>query len=342
MLNKLKEISEQARQAINSVQTIQQIRDLQTRFLGRKSFLANASQSIASLAPEQRPLAGKTLNSVKKEIFSLLEEKQKSLQKQEQGIDISLPGFPVEIAGSHPLTNVINEICRVFEDLGFEVQQGSEIETEKYNFQALNIPLDHPSRDAFDTFYLQLPADRTQGRYLLRSHTSPSQIRIMEKRKPPLAVVVPGKVYRPDNVDASHSFMFHQIEGFAVDREINFSHLKGVLVEFGRRVFSADTRLRFRPHFFPFTEPSAEVDISCLLCSGKGCPVCKHSGWLEILGCGMIHPNVLRAVKINPAKFQGFAFGMGVERIAMLKYGISDIRLFFSNHKKFLRQFYEV
>jgi len=342
MLDKLQQILQEAKAKINSARTPQDLKAAQVEFLGRKSFLANAAQNIGRLPAEQRPLAGKTLNSVKKEITALLEEKQKSLQSQEQGIDISLPASPLEPAGKHPLINVINEICGVFEDLGFEIQEGTEVETEWYNFQALNIPLEHPSRDMFDTFYLNLSADKNKGKYLLRSHTSPSQIRIMEKRKPPLAVVVPGKVYRPDNVDASHSFMFHQIEGFAVGENINFSHLKGVLIEFARQAFSPETKLRFRPHFFPFTEPSAEVDISCLLCQGKGCSVCKQSGWLEILGCGMIHPNVLKAVNINPNKYQGFAFGMGVERIAMLKYGIDDIRLFFSNHKKFLGQFYEV
>jgi phenylalanyl-tRNA synthetase alpha chain len=218
--------------------------------------------------------------------------------------------------------------------MGFCVVEGPEIETEFNNFTGLNIPLDHPSRDAFDTFYL-----KDCEKLLLRSHTSPVQVRAMKNRKPPLAIVVPGRVYRPDAVDASHLFMFHQIEGFLVDTNITFADLKGSLEMFAKAVFGNDIKMRFRPHFFPFTEPSAEVDISCIICKGAGCSVCGRKGWLEILGCGMIHPNVFKHVGINPDKFSGFAFGMGIERIAMLKYGINDIRLFFENDLRFLKQF---
>jgi phenylalanyl-tRNA synthetase alpha chain len=221
--------------------------------------------------------------------------------------------------------------------MGFCTVEGPEIENEYNNFTGLNIPLDHPSRDAFDTFYLK-PASLT-GKLLLRSHTSPVQIRVMQAQKPPLAVVVPGRVYRPDATDASHSFMFHQVEGFLVAQGIKFSDLKGVLEEFGRQVFGPQIKMRFRPHFFPFTEPSAEVDISCIICQGKGCSVCGRKGWLEILGSGMIHPNVFKHVGYDYRKYSGFAFGMGVERIAMLKYGINDIRLFFENDLRFLKQF---
>ena len=229
---------------------------------------------------------------------------------------------------------MIEEISTIFLSLGFRVVEGPEIETEFNNFTGLNIPLEHPSRDVFDTFYL-----KGKDKLLLRSHTSPAQIRVMKAQKPPLAVVVPGRVYRPDAVDASHSFMFHQIEGFMVDEQIKFSDLKGVLEEFARAVFGNEIKMRFRPHFFPFTEPSAEVDISCIICKGKGCSVCGRKGWLEVLGSGMIHPNVFKNVGYGPKRYTGFAFGMGVERIAMLKHGINDIRLFFENDLRFLKQF---
>ena len=233
------------------------------------------------------------------------------------------------------MTQVTTEICDTFKGLGFKIFEGPEIETEYNNFEALNIPLEHPSRDAFDTFYLKSQKEKL----LLRSHTSPAQIRAMKACPPPLAVVVPGRVYRPDAVDASHSFMFHQVEGFAVSEHIRFSDLKGVLVAFAQEMFGPKTRMRFRPSFFPFTEPSAEVDISCIICGGKGCSVCKKSGWLEILGCGMIHRQVFKSVGYDARRWRGFAFGMGVERIAMLKFGISDIRLFFENDIRFLDQF---
>ncbi|MCX5707858.1 MAG: phenylalanine--tRNA ligase subunit alpha [Candidatus Omnitrophica bacterium] len=235
--------------------------------------------------------------------------------------------------GARP-QQVIDEICVIFTQMGFSIVEGPEIETEFNNFTGLNIPLDHPSRDAFDTFYL-----KDYSKLLLRSHTSPVQIRAMKSRKPPLAIVVPGRVYRPDAVDASHSFMFHQIEGFMVGENITLGDLKGVLEFFAKGIFGQDIKMRFRPHFFPFTEPSAEVDISCIICKGKGCSVCGRKGWLEVLGSGMIHPNVFKNVGYDPKKYTGFAFGMGVERIAMLKYGINDIRLFFENDLRFLNQF---
>ncbi|MDD5097878.1 MAG: phenylalanine--tRNA ligase subunit alpha, partial [Candidatus Omnitrophica bacterium] len=232
------------------------------------------------------------------------------------------------------ITQIIDEICSIFIRMGFSVVEGPEIETEYNNFTGLNIPLEHPSRDAFDTFYL-----KDYAKMLLRSHTSPVQVRLMKEHKPPLAIVVPGRVYRPDAVDASHLFMFHQVEGFLVDEFIRFSDLKGVLELFAKNIFGRDIKMRFRPHFFPFTEPSVEVDISCIICKGQGCSVCGKKGWLEILGAGLIHPNVFKHVGYNPDKYTGFAFGMGIERIAMLKYGINDIRLFFENDLRFLNQF---
>jgi len=341
MEDKFKNLRVEAEKEIRSAISADSLEALRVKYLGRKSFLSSFSGEMSKLDVLEKPIAGRLLNQAKQFISRLLEEAKSRLAEKEEGVDPTFPGSKIDTGSIHPLTLVIKDICRVFERLGFEIQEGKETEDEWHNFQALNIPLDHPSRDAFDTFYLGLPAS-DKGKYLLRSHTSPSQIRLMRKRKPPLAFVVPGRVYRPDSVDASHSFMFHQIEGFAVGKEITFSHLKGVLMYFAKELFSEKVNIRLRPHFFPFTEPSAEMDISCIICKGKGCSVCKHSGWLEILGCGMINPKVLKACNINPKSYQGFAFGMGVERIAMLKYGINDIRLFYENDVKFLNQFYEI
>ena len=265
-----------------------------------------------------------------------------SFSAGDRTIDVTLPADKIYFGRKHILSAVSGKICSIFEKIGFVVAEGMEIEDEWHNFSALNLPLEHPSREAFDTFYLNIDSRQDKsGKYLLRSHTSPSQIRVMEKVKPPLAIVSPGRVYRPDKVDAAHSFMFYQVEGFCVDEGINFAHLKGVLLHFAKSFFGKDVSLRFRPHFFPFTEPSAEVDVSCMICKGSGCSVCSYKGWLEILGCGMIHPNVLKSCGINPSKYSGFAFGMGIDRIAMLKYGINDIRLFYENDIRFLEQFYQ-
>lgn len=327
----------------NSKETLEEFR---LKYLGRKGVIAELTSSIPTLAPAERSLFGQQVNELKNKILSLLEEKQKAIATQAKTsksaiCDLGMPGIAQELGSLHPITQLINQICAIFVRLGFSVVEGPEIETEYNNFTGLNIPLEHPSRDVFDTFYLKegLSPKGLPVPLLLRSHTSPVQIRAMKAKKPPLAVVVPGRVYRPDATDASHSFMFHQIEGFMVDRNIRFSDLKGVLEEFARGVFGKEIKMRFRPHFFPFTEPSAEVDISCIICKGKGCSVCGRKGWLEVLGSGMIHPNVFRNVGYDPKIYSGFAFGMGVERIAMLKLGINDIRLFFENDLRFLRQF---
>ena len=323
------------REGINSSQGLEEFR---VRYLGRKGIIAQLTGTIPSLPVEERGTFGQQVNNLKNKIIFLIDEKQKSLNIKTDGaipqVDISLPGIAQDLGHLHPITQVTDEICAIFSKMGFSVVEGPEIETEYNNFTGLNIPLEHPSRDVFDTFYLT-----TKDKLLLRSHTSPVQIRVMKSRKPPLAVIVPGRVYRPDAVDASHSFMFHQIEGFMVDEDIKFSDLKGILEAFAKGVFGQNIKMRFRPHFFPFTEPSAEVDISCIICGGRGCSVCGRKGWLEILGSGMIHPNVFKNVGYNPKKYTGFAFGMGVERIAMLKYGIDDIRLFFENDLRFLKQF---
>jgi phenylalanyl-tRNA synthetase alpha chain len=321
--------------------------------------LAKATGSIPTLTREERPEFGKKVNILKNNLIRLLEEKTQYLKEQKasgaRGIDWTLPGAIPRLGSLHPITQTIQELSSIFSKMGFVVVEGPEIETEYNNFTALNIPLEHPSRDAFDTFYLRrepravIPASKKDARLLLRSHTSPVQIRVMKKYRPPLAVIVPGKVYRPDAVDASHSFMFHQLEGFLVDEDVKFSDLKGILAVFAKRLFGEDTKMRFRPHFFPFTEPSAEVDISCIICRGQDarrktqdarrCSVCGGKGWLEILGCGMIHPNVFANVGYPKGKYTGFAFGMGVDRIAMLKYGINDIRLFYENDLRFIKQF---
>jgi len=315
-----------------------ELEELRLRYLGRKGLIAELTGSIPTLERGERAEFGKQVNAFKNRIISLIGEKEKLLGRgsgeARESVDITMPAFLPELGHRHLITQLISEICGVFEKMGFLVIEGPEIETEYNNFTGLNIPLEHPSRDAFDTFYL-----KGKNRLLLRSHTSPVQIRAMKSRKPPLAVVVPGRVYRPDATDASHLFMFYQIEGFMVDTNIRFSDLKGTLEFFLKKIFGPDVRMRLRPHFFPFTEPSAEVDISCNICNGKGCSTCGRKGWLEILGAGMIHPNVLRNVGYNPKKYSGFAFGMGIERIAMLKYGIQDIRIFYENDLRFLKQF---
>jgi len=321
---------------VNSVGALDQIR---VKYLGRKGILAELTGSIPSLPVEQRGSFGKEVNALKNTLLNLIAEKEKTLKpdksiSKKTNLDVGMPGIAQELGSIHPITQIIDEICAIFNRMGFSVAGGPEIETEYNNFTGLNIPLEHPSRDAFDTFYL-----KNYSKLLLRSHTSPVQVRAMKAHKLPLAIIVPGRVYRPDAVDASHLFMFHQIEGFLVDENIKFSDLKGTLEFFAKKVFGQDIKMRFRPHFFPFTEPSAEVDISCIICKGKGCSVCGRKGWLEILGAGMIHPNVFKQVGIDAKKYTGFAFGMGIERIAMLKYGINDIRLFFENDLRFLKQF---
>jgi len=314
-------------------------------YLGRKGMVASMYANLGTLPNDQKPEEGRKINEFRAVVTRLIEEKKKELknikrQASQKTLDVTIPGVAQQTGHAHILTQTINEICVIFEQLGFGVQDGPEIETEFNNFTALNIPADHPSRDGFDTFYLKQPdPDDKNMNLLLRSHTSPAQIRILKENKPPLAVVVPGKVYRPDAVDASHSFMFHQIEGLLVDRDIKFSDLKGLITVFLKRLFGEKIKMRFRPHFFPFTEPSAEVDISCYICGGKGCSVCGRKGWLEIMGCGIVHPKVFEAVGYPKGKYTGLAFGLGVERLAMLKHGIDDIRIFYENDLRFLNQF---
>ena len=323
-----------------------EIEQLRVDVLGRKGQVTLLLRGLKDLPAEERPRTGERLNQLRRRLEEELEArlavvKQTSRERalQDEKVDVTLPGTRWERGRIHPLTLVIDEIIDVFRGMGFEIARGPDIEDDYHNFEALNIPKDHPARDMQDTFFV------TSG-HLLRTHTSPVQIRTMESRKPPLQVIVPGAVYRQGDDDATHSPMFHQVEGFMVDREIAFSDLKGVLTYFLRQIFSQETGVRFRPSFFPFTEPSTEIDISCLFCKGSGkaasgqnCRICKGTGWLEIMGAGMIDPAVFRFVGYDPEKVSGFAFGMGVERIAMLKFGIDDIRLFFQNDLRFLRQF---
>ncbi len=326
-------------QAASSLDELEKIR---VEYLGKKGSIAQLLTQIGQVPTERKPQFGKAVNEAKEFAARLLQERQTLLQQgalsrlyETETLDVTLPGRRVAWGHAHPLSRVLAEILDIFRSLSFTVAEGPEIESDRYNFEALNIPKDHPARDMQDTFYIRTDLP---GSLLLRTHTSPVQIHVMENSKPPLRVISGGKVYRRDN-DVTHSPMFHQVEGFLVDKNVSMADLKGLLTLFVAKMFDAKTRLRFRPSFFPFTEPSAEVDISCILCDVKGCRVCSGTGWLEILGAGMIHPAVFRAVGYDPARWSGFAFGMGVERIAMLKYAISDIRLFFENDQRFLKQF---
>jgi len=345
MKDRIKAIEEEAlKEVAASGGAAGELEALKVKYLGRKGIITEIFKKISEVPASDRAAIGSLINSLKDTVTKALDERLAAAVSVEEEagerIDITLPGIPGRLGRLHPITRTINEICSLFISLGFRVVEGPEIETEHYNFETLNIPLDHPSRDAFDTFYLNW-----EKGYLLRSHTSPVQTRFMEKNKPPFSIVVPGRVFRPDATDASHSFMFHQVEGLAVGDRIRFSDLKGTLETFAKQMFGSRTRMRFRPSFFPFTEPSAEVDISCIVCGGKPiaggkrCSMCGGKGWLEILGAGMVNPKVFEKVGYDPEKVTGFAFGMGVERIAILKYGINDIRLFFENDLRFLRQF---
>ena len=308
--------------------------EIKNKYLGRNGFISAMLKSISEIPAEDRPQFGKILNELKNEMAAKLDALMSSSASGKSGVspDLSLPSRKYAAGTYHPLTLVMNEMCSLFERLGFAVAEGPEIETDYNNFTALNIPENHPARDMHDTFYLDAAR-------LLRTHTSPVQIRVMEKGTPPFRIIAPGKVFRKDS-DITHSPMFHQVEGLCIGRDVNFGHLKYVLSLFAKLMFDESCKVRFRPSYFPFTEPSAEVDISCMMCHGKGCRVCKHSGWIEILGAGMVNPAVFSNVGLDPEEFTGYAFGMGVERIAMLKYQISDIRLFYENNLSFLKQFY--
>jgi phenylalanyl-tRNA synthetase alpha chain len=331
-------VAGEARTAIGRAAASSELEALRIKYLGRSGALTQILKSLGTLPAEERPLVGAAANEAKRELEVLLDarladalERERRTQRARERPDVTLPGRRPPHGSLHPLTRVREEIVAVFMGLGFSVADGPQIETDFYNFEALNIPRDHPARDMQDTFYLSPET-------LLRTHTSPVQIRTMRAQRPPVRIIVPGVVYRRD-ADITHSPMFHQVEGLAVDARVTMADLKGTLELFARELFGARSKIRFRPSFFPFTEPSAEVDVLCFLCGGDGCRVCKQSGWLEILGSGMVHPQVLRNVGYDPEEVTGWAFGMGIERIAMLKYGVDDIRLFFENDLRFLKQF---
>lgn len=337
-LEKVRDGAASAVAALSANPTEEGVEEFRVAYLGKKGALPALLKTLGSLPPEDRSKAGAEINSLKQKIEGDIEALQAALKAQalearlsEESIDVTLPGRPLSIGRLHPVTQVQDEITDIFRGLGFAVAEGPEVEVDRYNFESLNIPKDHPARDMQDTFYIE-------GEMLLRTHTSPVQIRSMEKSEPPLRVIAPGTVYRRDS-DVTHTPMFHQIEGFMVDKGVSFANLKGILTHFLHSLFGPDLGVRFRPSYFPFVEPGAEVDIECVICGGEGCRVCKNTGWLEILGAGMIHPEVLRSVNYDSEIYSGFAFGLGLERIAMLKHGIDDLRLFFENDLRFLKQF---
>lgn len=340
MLDRLAQLEQEARGKVASASGLPELENLRVRYLGKKGELTALLRGMGQLPPQERPLVGQKANALRDSLEQLLREKEAAIKEaaaeqqwERERIDVTLPGYPFAPGQVHPLNTVLDEIKEIFMGLGFQVATGPEIESDYYNFEALNMPADHPARDMQDSFYVS-------PRFPLRTQTSPVQVRTMELQAPrlPVRIIAPGKVYRRDD-DATHSPMFHQVEGLAVDRGITFADLKGTLLLFAREMFGPKQKIRLRPSFFPFTEPSAEVDIACVICEGEGCRVCGQTGWLEILGSGMVHPRVLEAGGYDPQDVTGFAFGMGVERIAMLKYGVEDLRLFFTNDLRFLKQF---
>ena len=337
MEQELRQLQAEAETKLSTLENLKNLEELRVHYLGRKGLFTGLLRQLGQVSAEDRPRLGKLANQIKEELEQKFNAKKSELASSDTGAaggrdDLSLPGRLAPFGRLHPVTQIMDEVCSIFVDLGFAVAEGPDVELDYYNFEALNIPQHHPARDMHDTFYIN-------DSILLRTHTSPMQIRAMEMKKPPLRMIAPGKVYRCDS-DITHTPMFHQVEGFLVDHKVSFADLKGVLTVFCQKMFDQkDIRLRFRPSFFPFTEPSAEVDIGCVICRGNGCRVCKQTGWLEILGAGMIDPEVFKMVDYDPEEFSGFAFGLGIERIAMLKYGIDDIRLFYENDLRFLNQF---
>ena len=337
----MKDLLEQIRQsAMEQLSRVDaDLSEIRVKYLGKKGELTAVLRSMGSLSPEERPAFGQRANEVRAQIEAEIERRQTEMKSamrdralRAEKLDVTVPGEDVPFGHIHPISRVQHEIEDIFIGMGYSIAEGPEVELDYYNFQALNIPPEHPARDTQDTFYIT-------DNVLLRSQTSPVQVHVMEKERPPIRILSPGRVYRSDAVDATHSPLFHQIEGLVVDRGVTMGDLKGTLAMFARRMFGSDTKIRFRPHHFPFTEPSAEVDVSCFACGGKGCRFCKGEGWIEILGAGMVHPNVLSGCSIDPEEYSGFAFGLGVERVALLKYHIDDMRLLYENDVRFLGQF---
>ncbi len=340
MLDDIKKLQQNLSEEINEAESTETLEKIRIKYLGKKGLVTKLMRSMGEVPAEQRPEMGQRLNTLKNTAEQLLEEKQEAMKYgaeskrwEDEKIDVTLPGRPFSVGRRHPLSEILQEIEQIFTSMGFKIAEGPDIEHDYYNFEALNIPKEHPARDMQDSYYIS-------SEVLLRTHTSPVQIRTMEAMKGalPVRIIAPGKVYRRDD-DVTHSPMFHQVEGLVVDKDISMADLKGTLLLFVQEMFGEGREIRLRPSFFPFTEPSAEVDISCIICDGKGCRVCSETGWLEILGSGMVHPKVLEMSGYDPQKVTGYAFGMGVERIAMLKYGIDDIRLFFNNDMRLLEQY---
>ncbi len=337
-LQVLNEIVDVAKTAIEAAQDVVALDAVRVEYLGKKGKITAYLKQLGGVSVEQRPVIGKSVNLAKQDVMGLIEARQTVLAEAAMNaalaaetVDVTLPGRGEQIGGLHPVTRTLQRIEQYFRQIGFQVAEGPEIEDATHNFTALNIPEHHPARAMHDTFYFNAET-------LLRTHTSPVQVRVMEEQAPPLRIIAPGRVYRCDS-DLTHTPMFHQVEGLMIDENVSFTDLKGILADFLKAFFEKDLNVRFRPSYFPFTEPSAEVDIECVMCSGKGCRVCSHTGWLEVLGCGMVHPKVFEHVDIDSEKYLGLAFGMGVERLAMLRYGVNDLRLFFENDLRFLRQF---
>lgn len=340
MRNRLQQMKKTAEERIKAASDAEALKNIRVEYLGRKGEITTILRGLKDLPPEERGAVGQAANQVKDHLEKLIESRNQEFNEQalherllQEKLDVTLPGTPMVSGGKHPLTLVIEEVESIFLGLGFEIVEGPEVELDYYNFEALNMPADHPARDMQDSFYMS-------DEVLLRTHTSPGQVRTMEKKNPalPVKIIIPGRVYRRDD-DATHSPMFHQVEGLYIGERVTFADLKGILMLFAHKIFGQDVRVRFRPSYFPFTEPSAEMDVSCVMCGGIGCRTCSNTGWLEILGSGMVHPNVLVAGGYDPEKVTGFAFGMGIERIAMLKFGVDDLRLFFDNDIRFLSQF---
>lgn len=339
MKEKLEKIMKDALSQIEQSEELDKLNDIRVAFLGKKGALTSVLKSMKDVAPEDRPKLGQLVNEARKDLETKLEVKKAAFSKalreekmKAEVIDVTLPGRKPAMGHRHPSTIALEEVEKIFVGMGYEVVEGPEVEYDYYNFEALNIPANHPAKDEQDTFYIN-------DQFLLRTQTSSVQVRVMEQGKLPIRMIAPGRVFRSDEVDATHSPSFHQIEGLVIDKHITFADLKGTLAEFARELFGEGTKVKFRPHHFPFTEPSAEMDVTCFKCGGKGCRFCKGEGWIEILGCGMVHPHVLEMSQINPEEYTGFAFGVGLERIALLKYEIDDMRLLYENDKRFLEQF---
>ncbi len=345
MLNQVEELASKALDELAKVTGVDQLEAWRISYLGRKGSLIQILRSLSSVPLEERRLVGARANQLKTSLEIAFDEKKSRLEQDltqslaKETIDVTLPGQLVPLGRLHPTTQIVQEICDIFSSMGFQTVEGPEVEWDYYNFEALNMPADHPARDMFATLWMDFETKTGERPMLLRTHTSPVQIRVMEKSAPPIRIIAPGRVYRYEATDATHEWMFYQVEGLAVDKNISLADLKGTLFEFARRLFGADRKCRFRCDYFPFVEPGVEVAIDCMVCHGEGCRLCGNTGWIEILGAGMVHPEVLRRVKIDPDVYSGFAFGMGVERIPILRYGIDDIRLFYNNDLRFLQQF---